>query len=153
MNRIPLRKAAIGVGFAGMLLFGANLAASRRSRTEFKVLTPPENANLVSVPELHSALERLQVYSVLDTKTFNYLLVQCSILAYHSAQPPNVANVRSVDNASIRINTYLRTLRERVKGQSTNHDKVMEEFDEVASAVKEACESQSFNIHQRLHSF
>lgn len=151
MNGIPLRKAVIGVGIAGLIVAGAGLVSARTPST-FDMLSPGDNEILASTPELHSAVEMLQMYAVLDKTEFNSIVGQCVRVAKYSAQP-GVGNVRLLDDAAARVKSHLRRLRERVQAQSSNNKQVLDEFDEVSSSLNDACESQSFNVHQRLSSF
>lgn len=147
-----MRNTVISIGAAGLLVVGAHLVSGRKS-APFEALTAPENEILATSPELHAGAERLQHYAVLDKALVDGIVLQCVHLARHATQPPTLGNVRNVDNTSLRIAIRLRALRTRVRGQSANHSEVVREFDEVAQALKDACESQSFNMHQRLSSF
>jgi hypothetical protein len=144
------RKAAIGVGFAGALVCGASLMSRRRHHTPLDALTKEQNEALQSVPDLCSGATRLQEYAHLDRPLVDMILTQCAHLVEFTKQPPTLRNVRNVDNTILRIKARLRQLRARVLEHSSA---VVPEFEEVSDALKEACESQSFNIHQRLSSF
>ena len=150
MNSAVIRKAAIGVGFAGALVCGASLVSRRRHHTPLDALTTEQNEALKSVPDLYSCAERLQEYAHLDKPLVDMILTQCAHLAGFTKQQPNLRNVRNVDNTILRIQSRLRQLRKRVREHSSD---AVAEFEDVSDSFKEVCESQSFNMHQRLSSF
>ena len=152
MNGIPLGKAVIGVGVAGLLLFGATLAG-RREPSTFDTLTKPENDILAASPELHAAAERLHAYTVLDGPLVDAIVVECVQLAHLSSKPATHRSARNVDNSIRNITSRMGRLRKRVQGQSANNAQVLKEFDEVSDSLGGVCESQSFNMHQRISSF
>jgi len=143
-------KLVIGAGtVGGLVMLGSGLARTHASTHAplFPELSPDANAALSGDKMLHVALCRLGSYSSGDPEAHTKLLKSVARVVATSPTP-DTAELRYAEGHVQVVKRCMARLREATSTRTHNSTEVMEEFDELASAVLGVCDDKLFNLHQ-----
>lgn len=139
-------KMAMGAGVVGTLfMVGTGLRSTRRSPA-FEQLSQEENAAVSRDQVLHVALSRMGVYATGDEDAHAALMNAVGQLMVITKA--DTANLRAAEMNLLIVKRSISKLRAATLSRTACNQEVMEEFEEVAQAVQNACADKLFNLHQ-----
>jgi hypothetical protein len=144
--RVGLGTAGVG---GGMLLAGNLFRAHASSQApRFEQLSSTENAHLASDSVLHVALCRLESYASREPSVHTSLLKNVAEVMASLPTAPTTGTVRHAEQKVQMVKRCVGVLRKTTSTRSSNNVEVMEEFEELARTVLDACDDRLFNLHQ-----
>lgn len=139
-------KMAMGVGVVGALVMVGTSFRSTRQTPAFAQLTKLENAAVSQDPVLHVALGRMEVYGTGDEDAHGALMR--AVGSVMSIVTATTAHLRRAEMDLLDVKRSISKLRAATLSRTANNRDVMEEFEEVAQMVQNACADKVFNLHQ-----
>ena len=139
-------KVALGAGVVGALAWVGTSFRSSRPMPALPHMTPDENAAVGRDTVLHVALGRLEVYATGDVDAHVALMSAVGRLMLINLS--TTINLHRAEQHLLTVKRSLGKIRAVTLSRSANNIEVMEEFEEVAQVVQNACADKLFNLHQ-----
>lgn len=154
-RHVLLKAVAIGGSF-GMLGIVASKAMKKRDALRFDALNETGNATLGAEPHVAMLCTRLQPYKAFDAAAFDTILIKFAELLHLNNQVQEKQVVlklsmrRRASLITSEITSAVWRLRIKLRNKMGTNLKVMDDFDDIASTMQQACTDINFNLNMEI---